>query len=139
MTLPIKPAPLMARLERAAAQWTDATGFSLARLGRLVVNDGGYFSRIAGNPVTTTATLEKFARFLGDSANWPDGAVPEEVAAFAHVTGVTAEMEQSSTGQNNHLPGRSDAPAPLGAASTGERFSPSAPLSGGGTLPGGIA
>lgn len=95
----IEPAPLVERLKASAQTWADANGATLARLGRCVMNDNGFFSRIDGNPVTTTATLEKFARFLGDAANWPDGAVPEEVRAFVHVTGVSAEMEEPSPGK----------------------------------------
>lgn len=95
----IEPAPLIERLKAAAQLWVDANGASLARLGRAVMNDNGFFSRIDGNPVTTTATLERFARFLGDAANWPDGAVPEEVRAFVHVTGVSSETEGTSPGK----------------------------------------
>ena len=101
----IEPAPLVERLKAAAQLWADANDASLARLGRAVMNDNGFFTRIDGNPVTTTATLERFARFLGDAANWPEGAVPEEVRAFVHVTGVSTEMEGNSTGQNSDLSG----------------------------------
>lgn len=101
----IEPAPLIERLKAAAQQWVEANDASLARLGRAVMNDNGFFSRIDGNPVTTTATLERFARFLGDAANWPEGIVPEEVRAFVHVTGVSTEIEGISTGQISDLSG----------------------------------
>lgn len=101
----IEPAPLVERLKAAAQTWADLNGASLARLGRAVMNDNGFFSRIDANPVTTTATLERFARFLGDGGNWPDAAVPDEVRAFVHVTGVSTETEQNSTGQFNALSG----------------------------------
>ncbi|MDP3550631.1 MAG: hypothetical protein Q8R81_09560 [Novosphingobium sp.] len=104
----IEPAPLVERLKTAAQLWVDQHQASLARLGRSVMNDGGFFSRIETNPVTTTATLERFARFLGDAGNWPDGAVPDDVRAFVHVTGVSTEPEGNSTGQINGLSGELD-------------------------------
>lgn len=103
MSNEIEPAPLVERLKAAAQQWVDAHGASLARLGRAVMNDGGFFSRIDGNPVTTTATLERFARFLGDAANWPNGDVPGEVAAFVHVTGVSTETDAASPGKSGEV------------------------------------
>lgn len=105
MSITTEPAPLVERLKSAAQQWANANDATLARLGRVVMNDNGFFSRIDGNPVTTTATLEKFARYLGDGGNWPDGDVPADVLAFVHVTGVTAESVEASTGQINGLSG----------------------------------
>lgn len=101
----IDPAPLVERLKAAAQIWADCNAATLARLGRSVMNDNGFFSRIDANPVTTTATLERFARFLGDASNWPDGMVPEDVWAFVHVTGVSSEIEEKSTGQISDLSG----------------------------------
>jgi hypothetical protein len=100
-----EPAPLVERLKAAAQAWVDANDASLARLGRLVMNDNGFFSRIDSNPVTTTATLERFARYLADAENWPEGKVPAEVGAFLHVTGVTAIPEQTPTGQTSEMSG----------------------------------
>lgn len=55
-----------------------------------MVNDGGFFSRLQTQVQgVTTATLEKFAGFLVDPANWPEGAVPQEAIDLAHVTGIT--------------------------------------------------
>ena len=102
---------LIDRLNECATLWVDATGGTLARLGREVVNDGGYFARIGDTGAsTTTATLEKFARYLGDPANWPagkdgGGCVPEQITAFAHVTGVTAPATPVATGQIGELSG----------------------------------
>lgn len=100
-----EPAPLVERLKAAAQAWVEAHDASLARLGRLVMNDNGFFSRIDHNPVTTTATLERFARYLANPTNWPNGSVPAEVGAFVHVTGITADLEQSPTGQSSEMSG----------------------------------
>lgn len=105
MTASLEPAPLVERLKLVAQLWVEAHGASLARLGRSVMNDGGFFSRIEANPVTTTATLERFARFLGDAENWPDKLVPADVRAFVHVTGITAISEETPTGQCVDLSG----------------------------------
>ena len=81
---------LIERLRGAAELWAEATNSSLSALASAVLNDSGYFARIAGpSASTTTRTLEKFARFLTDPANWPEGAAPEEVCAFAHAVGVS--------------------------------------------------
>ncbi|MBA3053627.1 MAG: hypothetical protein FP826_01520 [Sphingomonadales bacterium] len=90
-------APLVERLRLCAQLWTDHNAATLARLGRTVINDGGYFARIdSPEASTTTATLEKFARFLGDGANWPDGLVPEAVRDFVHVVGVCPDPAMPS-------------------------------------------
>lgn len=78
------------RLTQCAQLWAEANGKSTTWLARAVVNDGGYFDRIAETGSTTTLTLERFARFLCNVGNWPEGAVPAEVIAFGHVTGVSA-------------------------------------------------
>ena len=99
------------RLRTSAQLWAEATGGTFARLGREAINDGGFFTRLdSPNPSCTTATLEKFARFLGDAANWPDGMVPGDVAAFVHVVGVSPAALAPATGQIGDLSG------PLGEA-----------------------
>lgn len=89
--------PLIDRLQLVAALWVDAHAEprpTLARLGRRVVNDGGFFTRLESPAAaTTTTTLEKFAGFLADPANWPADehggrAVPREAIELAHVTGI---------------------------------------------------
>lgn len=101
--------PLVDRLQLVAALWAeshaDESGrpASLARLGKAAIKDTGFFDRL-GERGPTTATLEKFARFLADPANWPpnadgESAVPEEAKAFAHVTGVTPEVAATSPGK----------------------------------------
>lgn len=90
---------LVDRLRICAVLWTEANDASFARLGKAVVNDGGFFTRLdSPGSTTTAATLEKFARFLIDPANWPDAVVPGEVAAFAHVTGISPEAGEPSRG-----------------------------------------
>lgn len=101
-----EPLTLPERLRLSAQLWTERTGFTLARLGRDVVNDGGFFARIESGAAPTTTTLEKFASFLGDAGNWPEGAVPEEVAAFVHVTGVRAPVLAAATGFEAELSGQ---------------------------------
>jgi hypothetical protein len=117
----LEPVPLIERLRVAATAWAACHDASLARLGRLVMNDNGFFSRIETNPVTTTATLERFAKFLADAANWPDGVIAVDAMVFAHVTGISPDIDHHSTGQIKALPGHSVAPAPFGAAEVGER------------------
>ena len=81
--------PLVDRLRQVAQLWADAHEASLARLGKSVVNDGGFFTRLVTQVQgTSTATLEKFARFLGDPGNWPEGDVPQEAIDLAHRVGI---------------------------------------------------
>lgn len=85
----IFPLSLVDRLQLCAKLWAEASNGSPARLGRLVVNDSGFFSRLeSAGASTTTSTLERFAGFLGDAANWPDGAVPVSVVEFVEAVGV---------------------------------------------------
>ena len=78
--------------------WCGTNRASLAQLGRSAVSDSSFFSRPEPARGPTTATLERFARFLGDAANWPDGEVPEAVRGFVHVVGVTPERAQDHVG-----------------------------------------
>ena len=84
------------RLALCAALWTAANSATLARLGTLVVNDGGFFTRVGTGTSTTTKTLERFARFLIEPGNWPAGDVPQEICLFAHVVGVSAAIDTAS-------------------------------------------
>lgn len=82
---------LVERLLAGAQAWAEANDATLARLGRMVVNDGGYFTRVdTPEASTTTGTLEKFARFFADPGNWPNGEVPAIAAAFVAVVGIPA-------------------------------------------------
>lgn len=83
------PQSLIDRLEQAAGQWAEANNRSLARLATLVINDGKFFVRLGARAGadTTTSTLGRFARFLIDPANWPDGRVGQAAKALAEVTG----------------------------------------------------
>ncbi|MEQ5789056.1 hypothetical protein J3454_14260 [Erythrobacter sp. NFXS35] len=86
---------LTEQLHRCAVIWTDTHGAAPTRIGRVVVNDGGLVQRIAQPGASvTTATLEKFAAFLGDPGNWPEGSVPQEALDLAHRVGVTAKEAQ---------------------------------------------
>lgn len=103
-----EPLGLVERLQQCADLWTAATGGSLAQLGRVAINDSTFFSRLESPRGPTTATLEKFARFLTDPGNWPDGEVPGEVVAFGHVTGISAEVGAVSRGKaGESFPARS--------------------------------
>ena len=96
---------LIDRLRNCAEQWADASDkASLARLGRLVVNDNGFFSRLESPGATTTvATVEKFAAFLVDAGNWPEGVVPNEARGFAHVVGISAPLTAPSAGKGDEV------------------------------------
>lgn len=84
--------PLVDHLRAAAHLWVKANAASLSRLGKAVVNDGGFFTRLETQVQgTTTATLEKFAAFLTDPGNWPEGAVPQEAVDLAHRVGITTQ------------------------------------------------
>ena len=86
-----QPTPLVGRLKQVSAQWVAATGRSLGALATIVANHGSFFERLdSPGAGTTTATLEKFARFLIEADNWPEGDVPQEVARFAHAVGISA-------------------------------------------------
>ena len=87
---------LVDRLRQVAHLWVAANeARSLARLGKTVVNDGGFFTRLeSAAQGTTTATLEKFAVFLGDPGNWPEGNVPQEAVDLAHRVGISTQEAQ---------------------------------------------
>jgi hypothetical protein len=90
-----QPPSLTDALCAVAAIWAERCEASLARLGRLVVNDTSFFTRFEKPGVsTTTATLEKFSAFLADAGNWPDGTVPQEAVDLAHRVGVTIREAQ---------------------------------------------
>lgn len=101
-----QPTPLIDRLRHCATLWSDANGRTLGALSSIVMNHGSFFDRfIEPGASTTTATLERFARYLGDAANWPDGVVPETVCDFVHVVGVTPAVAAPATGQIGELSG----------------------------------
>lgn len=123
------PSPICAairalRFERqeTGAQFGEAIGLSKSRVSLL--ETGSYSPSVA-----VALRIEQLSGGRIDAAE-----LCEDVRLARHGLPDSAEMEQSSTGQNNSLSGEADAPAPLGAASTGERFSPPVPLAGGGAL-----
>lgn len=87
----LSPPRLRDRLLIAAEAWSKATGRTLGALSSVVSNHAQTIERLRdpGNKVTD-ATLEKFAAYLADPANWPEGAVPQEAVDLAHVVGVSA-------------------------------------------------
>jgi len=92
---------LIERLQRCAQLWTEAHCAAPGRIGRVVVNDAGVLPRISQPGASvTTATLEKFASYLSDPANWPEGAVPQEAVDLAHVVGVTPPSPALSPGNS---------------------------------------
>lgn len=70
--------------------WCEAHDAKAARLGRLVVNDTAFFTRLAERSTSPrAATLEKFADFLGSAEAWPEGTdgaydIPGFVLEFVH-------------------------------------------------------
>lgn len=91
---------LIERLQHCAMLWTQAHSAAPGRIGRVVVNDAGVLPRISQPGASvTTATLERFAAYLADPANWPEGAVPQEAIDLAHVTGVTPALAALSPGK----------------------------------------
>ncbi|MBX7496788.1 hypothetical protein K3172_13055 [Qipengyuania sp. 6B39] len=88
---------LKTRLAEAAQIWCTAHAAAegkevpLSRLSKAIGYDGKFFDTLPTmRRGPSTDTLEKFARFLADPANWPDGTVAEEAKALAHVCGVSA-------------------------------------------------
>ena len=91
---------LIERLQNCAMLWTQAHSAVPGRIGRVVANDAGVLPRISQPGASvTTATLEKFAAYFADPANWPGGVVPQEAIELAHVTGVTPAPVVSSPGK----------------------------------------
>ena len=89
---------LKSRLITAAEAWAAANGDApLSRLAKAVANDAKFFDRIAAGGGVNLATLENFGAYFLDAANWPEGEVPEDVRAFAHVvTGSPATATESA-------------------------------------------
>lgn len=102
-----QPPTLIDRLRSASDRWVAADEtHSLARLGRLVVNDTSFFSGLAERVKgPSTDTLEKFGRYLADPANWPEGLVAREARDLAHVVGVSLPGDARSAGNPDDLSG----------------------------------
>ena len=98
--------PILDRLIASAQKWAALNERTPGALASIVVNHGSFFDRVvSGKASTTTATLEKFARFFADAGNWRDGTVPEDVRLFVHMVGVTPEPVGETTGNINNLSG----------------------------------
>ena len=93
---------LRSKLQAAASAWCEAHNAPHSRLGKAVAADAAFFDRVEGRDVLpcTVATLTKFARFLADPVNWPEGKVADEAKGLAHVVGVTAPAPSLSAGQS---------------------------------------
>lgn len=85
---------------QCARRWTETHNARPTSLGYAVARDGKISQRLlSGQGDVTTGTLEKFAAFFADPANWPEGDVPAEAAAFAHRVGVSAATPPVSSGK----------------------------------------
>lgn len=76
--------------------YTDAVaakgGRSLSRVATIVANTGTFFSRLETGATCTTRSLEKFAEFFGDPANWPGNVVPDEAATALQSMGRSVKV-----------------------------------------------
>ncbi|WP_370179937.1 hypothetical protein [Alteriqipengyuania sp.] len=109
---------LKTRLSLCAEAWatahTDDGGerAPLSRLSKRVMDDGKFFDNLgAMRRGPSTDTLEKFARYLIDPANWPEGRVASEAVELAHVVGVTLPASDVSAGLSGDLSGASASPS----------------------------
>lgn len=99
-----------------ASHAEDGDPAPLSRLSKRAVGDGGFFTRMADQKGVSTYTLERFARYLRDPANWPGGDVPADVCELAHRVGVTGESPALSTGQGGAMSGEVPVISERGAA-----------------------
>lgn len=92
---------LRSKLKAAQEAWCKAHDAPASRLGKLVASDAAFFDRVEGRNVLpcTVATLEKFARFLVDPVNWPEGKVADEAKALAHAVVGTTPAPGASAGK----------------------------------------
>ena len=101
--------PLIDRLRIAADAWSSATDRTVGALSAIVTNHGSFFDRLGSTRAgVSTTTLEKFARFFADPANWPDGAVSPAASEFVHVViGSTSDAGPAS-GLADELSGKQE-------------------------------
>lgn len=92
---------LRSKFLAAAREWAEANDAPQSRLGKLVKKDADFVPRVeaADYLPCTVSTLEEFARFLADPANWPEGEVGDEAKALAHVVGVSLPEAALSAGK----------------------------------------
>lgn len=99
---------LKTMLLATAAQWCAAHRSSgtaatervaETRFGKAVANDGNFLKRLRSGGGLSVVKLEDAARFLHDSANWPEGLVPVEACELAHRVGVSAADTDASPGK----------------------------------------
>lgn len=97
---------LKTRLSLAAESWcaahADENGVPApaSRLARAAgYDDGQFFKNLPSSKRgPSTDTLEKFARFLVNPANWPEGKVADEAKALGHVPVVSVPAPTASAG-----------------------------------------
>lgn len=92
---------LIDRILALAEFWAAARGHSsTSRLSTIVANDGGLLKRIGDGGNTTVATLDKFASFLREPVNWPEGLIPVEAEglldAIGHITTLPQAAERAA-------------------------------------------
>lgn len=75
--------------------WATRTDRSTGALSSVVTNNGRSLERLR-DPATsvTDATIERFAVFLADVDNWPDGVIPQEALDLAHRVGISTQEAQ---------------------------------------------
>jgi hypothetical protein len=89
---------LIDRMLKLAGLWAAASGHSTtSRLSTIVAPDGGLLRRLEQGGGCTVDTLDKFAHFLRDPANWPESAVPSEacelLGAIGHIKSLPGERD----------------------------------------------
>lgn len=84
---------LIDRILRLAELWAQANGHSTtSRLSTIVANDGGLLKRLGAGGGATVGTIDKFAVFLRDFANWPHDTPPDEARDLIHAIGHVATL-----------------------------------------------
>jgi hypothetical protein len=84
---------LIDKVLKIAAVWATANGHSsTARLSTLVANDGRVLAKLEAGGGATLATLDKFAVFLREPANWPGAVIPAAAADLLAEVGAIATL-----------------------------------------------
>lgn len=105
----LKSALLVCAEEWARRHGDESGPAPLSRLGKQVAGDAKFFGRVADRDGgMNLATLEKFAAYLLDPANWPEpvgggGRVPQEARDLAHRCGISLNAARQATGNNAEL------------------------------------
>ncbi|KLE32438.1 hypothetical protein [Aurantiacibacter luteus] len=98
--------PLLDLLNACADTWAQANMTTLAQLSlRVTGGNNRFFRDLAAGSDPGVGRVERFARFLHDPANWPEGLVPEVACELAHRVGVSGAALSAATGQAVDLSG----------------------------------